>query len=558
MQLIPGASAIGRGFNILGTYSSRSLMPQIVDLGSDNRLFEYPPTGLIYAVPENSYPVESTHTTGSSYVYKTVEAFQSHFATKAQVSASYGAFSGQFNLAYGNTVNTDQSYYYCGYESDFTAWELNLNSTSQRWLSPDFVEDPDVQNLPTTFTPQNQERFFAVFRKWGTHLVTQVIVGGSLDYYEAVQTSYSSDLTKINYNVQLEYQAVFTSSKAESQTEWEQLTKTWADSRQVTVSATGGDNSVLNALNPGYGDSDVGIFDKWSSAVMTNPAVIEFTLKPLTQVFSGDQAAAVSLALEAYTNGAILAYADTDYTPNGAPGGGQVSTSWGIIANGDVAVPNPAVNPPAPTVVSPGVVAPVGGYQIALFDPLTFEQLMVHLYYQTYQPNSLTPDPSIYQAMMTDLNAVTQKGYIAAVSGFAIDLLNYPSQDFQHWLLGIGATMQGWKKFVGYPDKGGSACYIVLGRQGAAPGMALELLKAVYSPSDWLSDPWAFTMDVSGVGLTYGRTANTVTSHQIVGALPPVQGNTTPDNGKPGHGKPGHGKPGGDRPGHGRDHHGRG
>ncbi|MCU1643156.1 MAG: hypothetical protein JWN03_3431 [Nocardia sp.] len=519
MSLIPGAGAIGRGFNILGTYSTRSLMPQIVNLGSDSGSWEYPPSGITYAVPENATPVEYTNTTGSSYVYNTIDQFQSHFSQKAGVQTSYGAFSAQFDVAYSQTINTDQSYYYCIYESDFTAWELNLNHTSQQWLTPDFRDDPDVRNLPNTFTPQNQEQFFAMFRKWGTHFVGQVVVGGSLDYYEAVQTMYSSNQTQVSVNVQLEYKAVFTSTKAESQTEWEELGKSWADSRLVTVNATGGDNSVLNALNPGYGDSDVGIFDQWSSAVMKNPSVIEFSLRPLNVLFSGDQAAAVAAALEAYTNGAILSYAATDYTPGGAPGGGNVSTTWGIIANGNVAIAIPAVEPPPPTVVGPGQAAPVGGYQLALYDPLTFEQLMVHLYYQTYLPNTLTPDPSIYKAMMADLNAVNRSGYVAAVSGFGIDLLNYPSQDFQHWLLSIGATMQGWKKFIGYNNKGGSACYIVLGRQGAAPGFALEILQAVYSPNSWLEEPYYFNMDASAVGLTYGRTASTGSKSHALGSL---------------------------------------
>ncbi|MFJ4653473.1 MAC/perforin domain-containing protein [Nocardia sp. NPDC088792] len=519
MQVIPGASAIGRGFNILGTYSTRSLMPQIVNLGAETSTFEYPPTGYSYAVPENTSPVEYTNTTGSSYVYKTVEQFQGHFSQKAQVSATYGAFSGQFNLAYSNTVNTDQSYYYCGYEADFTAWELNLNHSSTQWQNADFKDDPDIKNLPTTFTPQNQEQFFAVFRKWGTHLVAQVIVGGSMDYYEAVQSAYYSDETQVNANVKLEYKAVFTSGKAESQTEWEQLGKSWADHREVTVNATGGDTSLLNSLQPGYMDSDVGVMDLWSSAVLKNPSVVEFTLRPLNVLFSGDQAFAVSAALEAYTNGAILTYADTDYTPNSAPGGGQVSTSWGIVTNGNVAVPDPAVTPPPPTVVSPGVVAPVGGYQIALYDPLTLEPFLVHLYYQTYLANSLQPDRGIYEVMLKDLKAVTKKGYLAALSGFAVDLMNTPTNDFNNWLISVGCTGQAWKKFVGYNNKGGSGCYVVLGRQGAAPGQALELLKAVYEVS-WVDQPYYFTIDSSAIGLTYGRGANVLTDHEARGALP--------------------------------------
>ncbi|GAB2511250.1 MAC/perforin domain-containing protein [Nocardia heshunensis] len=520
MSLIPGASAIGRGFNILGTYSAKSLMPQIIALGPEDKTWEYPPTGIVYQVPENAQPTESTHTTGSSYVYNTVEQFQSHFSQKAGVKASYGAFSGQFDMAYQKTVNTDQSYYYGIYEADFTAWDLLLGDRSPDSQTPAFRNDPDVKNLPDTFTPQNQEQFFSVFRKWGTHLVDRVVVGGSLDYYEAVQTSYSSNQQSVSANITLEYKAVFTSGKAESKTQWDTLGKSWSNSRLVTVSATGGDNSILDALNPSYGDNHVGIFTQWSNAVMKNPSVIEYTLKPLNHLFFGQQAAAVSDALEAYTNGAILVFGATDYTPGTAPGGGNVSTGWGIITNGNVAVASPPVEPPPPHVVGPGQVAPVGGYQLALYDPHTYEPIMCHLYYQTYLgQQSLKPNPAIYHAMMTDLNKVTQHGYVAAVSGFGIDLQNYPSQEFSNWLLSIGATMNLWKKFKGYDYKAGSCCYVVLGRQGSVQGHAIELLQAMYSPANWLEQPYLFNLNPSALGLTYARTANKALGQRGYGSL---------------------------------------
>ncbi|BEK97505.1 hypothetical protein [Nocardia seriolae] len=109
MSLIPGASAIGRGFNILGTYDAKSLTWQVINLGPVSSTWEFKPTGSTYEVPENARPVEWTHTTGTSYVYNTVEQFQSHFSQNAGVKASYGGFSGQFDLAYNKTVNTDQS-----------------------------------------------------------------------------------------------------------------------------------------------------------------------------------------------------------------------------------------------------------------------------------------------------------------------------------------------------------------------------------------------------------------------------------------------------------------
>lgn len=517
-NLIPGASLAGCGFNILGTYNANSVMPQIVSLGPVTSQWTYEPTHITYDLPQNAQAIDYTNSTGSVYLYNTREQFQSHFAQKSGVSASYGAFSGQFNLAYSKTVNTDVSYYYGIYESDFIAWELKVQNTSANWLTPEFVNDPDVQALPDTFTPQNQEQFFTVFRKWGTHYVAHVIVGGSLDYYEAVMTSYSLDETEIQSKIELEYKAVFTSAKATSEMQWKELGQNWASSRSVAVSATGGNSDPLNALNPGYGDCDSDIFNRWNDAVMQNPSVIEYNLRPLNQLFSGATATAIQDALFAYTNGAIVAYGNTEYTPGTGPAGGDLSTSWGILVNGTVTRPQPPVIAPPPHVIAPGEVVPVGGYQIALLDHHTYEPLMSHLYYQRYLPDTEIPDLAIYEQIMDDIDTIPPSSYVAVVVGFSIDLRNYPSQPFSQWLMTVGAEMTGWHKFVGYTEKGGISNYICVGRQGLVPGTAIEVFQAAFQPT-WMEAPYLFAMNASAVVLTYGGTDLSVTGSHAYGSL---------------------------------------
>lgn len=499
---IPGASVIGCGFNILGTYSTNSVLNQIISQGDPNSsTYQY--AGNTYSVPQNVDPVDYSHKLGSVYLYNTQEQFQGHYAQKSGISASYGAFSGQFNLAYSNSENTDVSTYYGIYESDLTTWELKVKQTSANWLTPEFVNDPDVQALPTTFTPDNQELFYAVFRKWGTHYVSQAVLGGSLDYYLAVLTSYSSSQTQVKANIELEYKAVFTSSKATSEVQWHMLGQDWANSRTVIVEAIGGDASPLQALSPTYGDCDSDIFTSWLDSVAANPSVIEFTLRPISLLFSGAQASAVQDALFAYANGAIVAWGASDYTPGTGPAGGNITTSWGINVNGLITAPNPPVVQPPPDVLAPGEVVPIGGYQIALLDPKSYAPLMSHLYYQSYLPDSFEPDPAIYDAMMADINTIPPNTYVAVVVGFAIDLRNYPSQSFSQWLLSVGADMTGWHKFIGYTFKGGLSNYVVVGRQGLVPGTAVENFKSVYE-SSWVDQPYLYTMEAMSVVLTYG------------------------------------------------------
>lgn len=506
MNSIPGSDVLGFGFNILGEYSTSSITSKLfVHHNQDASEFTYPPTGISYQVPDNTAVVEYTHTTGGTQVFTTRQQFQNYFSTRAGVNASYGAFSGQFNMAYSQTFNTDKSYYYGLSESDYTAWQLILEDQSSSWLSPEFTDDPTVQNLPAEFTPENQADFFAMFRKFGTHFISKVIAGGSMDYFVAVEKSFSSSEYTVEADVSLEYKAVFYSAKAEAEAEWQQLGQTWAESRIVKVDASGGDTSVLNALSPGYGDSESDVFNSWSQSVMQNPAVVNFELRPLSVLFSGSRMEAVNQALEAYTNGALLGIARADYTPGHGPDGGDFTTSSSILMCGSVVRPNPPVNPPSPTVWHPSngqdIVVPVSGFQIALFDPDTLEVIMSHIYYLDNE--SLECEQRIYPEMMRDIAGVSQDNYICTVTAFAVDLMNYPSEDFATWLASCGASLSGWRKYIGFTGSPGMVSYVCIGKRGLMPGNAVESFAMT---TDWADSPWTVgNIDASAEVLLYAN-----------------------------------------------------
>jgi hypothetical protein len=477
MNTIPGADVLGFGFNILGEYDTSSITSQLFIHANPNfSQYTFPGTQVTFEVPDNVSVIPDTEVTGSTQVFSTRKQFQSYFSAKAGLSGSYNAFSGQFNAAYSQTFNSSNSYYYGLTEANFKGWDLSLNDQSSNWISTGFKNNPAVQALPSTFTADNKQLFFDMFRQFGTHYISQVTVGGSLYYYVAVDQSFSSNQNQVDINLSLEYKAVFSSAKADAKSEWKQLTESWANSRIVKVDATGGDTSVLSALNPSYGDNDSDIFKSWSTAVMQNPAVILFQLRPLSKLFSGNQADAVSDALQAYTNGAILVNANADYTKGYGPDGGDYTTSSSIIINGTVSIPNPSVPAPEPTVYyassTEKYIVPISGFQIALFDAVTLETIFNHIYY--LDSTSLLTEGQVYTEIMKDINGVQQKDYLCTVAAFAVDLMAYPSNDFANWLSSCGAQLAGWKSYIGFCGDPGMVSYVCIGKQGLMPGNATE------------------------------------------------------------------------------------
>jgi hypothetical protein len=515
MSEIPGVGVLGYGFDALGSYDVSSVTQEIFTHQTmDAEDWEYQPSGITYQVPDNTSIIPFTTTSGSGQVFSTQQQYQGYLAAKAGISGSYGGFSGAFNFAYSQTLNTQRSWYYGLYEAEYTGWKLGLADQSASWVSSDFAEDPDVEVLPTTFTPANEDLFFAVFRKFGTHFVAQVTLGGALTYYVAVQRSYSSDEQKVEANVSLEYKAVFMSTKATAEAEWQQLGQTWASSRLVKVDAVGGSAAALNALDPGYGDSDSTEVSSWAQDVMSNPNVTDFELRPLSLLFSGDRATAVDQAIEAYLNGAVLVYANSDYTPSRGPGGSNFTTSSGIVVNGTPMRPDPAVPQPTPTIYGGNVVCPIAGYQIALLDPSDMTPILSHIYYQEWDP--WVNEPKVYDAIMADLDQVSATGYLAFVAGFAIDLMNYPSTGFAQWLGTVGASLSGWRQYISFTGSPGQASYVCLGKQGWLPGRAVEGFAAT---PNWVGYPWAATTDTSGLMLLYASSALSIEGRRAFGSF---------------------------------------
>ncbi|HVZ96678.1 MAG TPA: MAC/perforin domain-containing protein [Chitinophagaceae bacterium] len=504
MNTIPGADALGFGFNILGDYDYSSITSQLfIHKNSNASQYTYQPTNLTYAVPDNISVITNTNTTGSTQVFSSRQQFQNYFSAKAKVSGSYAGFSGQFSAAYSQTQQSDKSFYYCLSETEFTGWELLLSSQSSDWLSTAFTEDPIVQNLPSNFSKQNREQFFEMFRKFGTHFISKVTLGGNLYYYVAVEDSFSSNEQQVQVNVSLEYKAVFFSASASAESDWKQLGQNWANSRIVKVDAVGGDTSVLNALDPGYGDSDGNLVTTWAAAVMSNPSVVIFQLTSIAQLFTGDRAAAVSQALEAYMNGAIVANANADFVPARNPQNGWYVTSSSIILNGSIISPDPVVPQPPPTIWHWGngvnIAVPIGGFQIAFFDPTSFEVLMSHIYFT--DNTSLQTEQQVYATMMKDIDAVTQTGYLCVVSVFGMDLMNYPSPAFATWLSTCGAALTDWKKYISFCGSPGLISYVCIGKQGLLPGGATE---ACSLTTDWADNPWlAGSIDATAEVLLY-------------------------------------------------------
>jgi len=485
MTTIPGADVLGFGFNASEEYDLSSCTEQIFKHKNlHERDWTFSATGMSYEVPDNIAVQIDTVTTGSAQVFYTRQQFQNYFSAKVGIEGKYKFFSGQFNFAYSQTFKSESSYYYGLYDATFRGWTMKLAEQTKEWLSDGFLEY--VNSLPDSYTKENQEQFFALFRKFGTHVVTEITVGGQLYYYTAVEKSFTSDEKTIESDIKLEYKAVLLSAKAEAEVEWKQLSEKWAESRIVKVNAIGGDASILSSLVPAYGENEANAFATWKSAVMINPAITGFKLRPISVIVPASKATAISQAYDDYVNGVILVTANSDLTSQESSVDGNWTTSSLILVNNKTITPNPNIPKPASYVLpigsSPGtIICPIAGFHVVLLNPKKFDVILSRIYYQNSSNEPISDEQEIYDWILNDVAQVKATDYILVLSGFAIDAANYPSPNFANWLTscGIADGLNKWKNYIMTSGLTGQIAYCCIGQKGKIQG-AIEEFKFSY------------------------------------------------------------------------------
>lgn len=457
--MIPGASQLGFGFDILGRYNVSSLTQSILTpVSGKSSTFTY--GGVTYSVPDNVSVAQGTGdntTAGTAFVAQSRQAFQTYFSEKAGLSGSYRGFSAEFDIFFATQAQSETMYWYGLVEGSYDAWVVTLDAVE---LFANFTSDPDVEKLmsldPPVFNTQNADVFFRVFEKWGTHYVSQVTMGGGIDYVSAVETSFSSSETQISANLQLEYNAVFVDVAAKSQTDWGQLGEEWSQDRTATISATGGDTSLLNALDPTYGSNFSQAFQNWNKSIMTTPQIVGFGLRDISKLFSGDLAAATEDALSAYTNSGV--YAQAQFVP-AHPGFARS----GLIELGGKVVATPTPEPEDDS----------GGVLLTVFDGFSLSTLVNTGVWGTDLVPADKWDP-LYQAVQ----GLTQQSYIVVLAAFGMYGSLYPVPNMVTWLNACGAMLEQWRELQQGYASGFTCNYVLVGQQGLPPGQAFEKFTA--------------------------------------------------------------------------------
>jgi hypothetical protein len=286
----PGLDMLGKSYDTTGEYahydSVGSLLLQGLDLDVMTQKFTF--DSYSYAAPACCEVLKSTPATDSFVsVGATHQEYASDTASKLHLSAQYGGCAGTINASHSSEVRASSSSYYATIYETITGYYLKLKDNGQDGrlkLQQDVQDALDDSNVDAK----------TLFGKYGTHVITGVIIGGQARFSAHGSKSTFETTSEFKASAQAKYSSMSGSAKYSTTTS----TKQESVEASADVQYLGGQSSA-RYLSDGDG-SLKSAWSAWGSTVPANPAVIGFpkdTLKPLWD-FCTDESRKVALASE--------------------------------------------------------------------------------------------------------------------------------------------------------------------------------------------------------------------------------------------------------------------
>lgn len=290
VNVLPGASSLGYGFNIATATSPTTVKSQIINLNeqSGTTIQKF---GIDYLLPANVSEIDRNKNSILYNSFASESQYCNYMSAQASGSGSGWGFSAEFEASYSHLSKGETASFYGLVEANSLLWDTQLKSITGAALNPDFITA--LNKLPLSFNRETQMAYYAFFDVWGTHVINQSQVGGSLNYVVAANSS--SDLTEkaAAASMEAEYKSLFVDASVSAEAEWKNMSSGWVTSRNSQLSAIGGTPGVLNGMmgptkpewNPD--NSHIASVTEWTSTLPHNPGVISVSLTPISDVISG-------------------------------------------------------------------------------------------------------------------------------------------------------------------------------------------------------------------------------------------------------------------------------
>lgn len=270
-NLLPGASYMGYGYDVFGEYAKAEYLK--------SPLLEFDSYQTV-EVQGNSYniPSDVQYISVNTADFKSVSGLNSYqFRESLGIKANLGGSFPFFSLSVTNIFNEEQyrSNYraFCTVQNIIRKWKLTLPYTDMNKLKGMLTDE--AQNDIATLSPD------VLFNKYGTHVITELIIGARADYNTSLEKSLATSSIKNNFQVCAE--ASFkkgTGSGSYSMVTEEEL-QTFESNSFTNTKVSGGRSEYGSYI------FQTGNYDKWIESIdnIENLTIADFTNNSLIPIW---------------------------------------------------------------------------------------------------------------------------------------------------------------------------------------------------------------------------------------------------------------------------------
>lgn len=290
---VGGSQLLGRGLNRLDWAGDGKECQKVGDTESGKRPVPYKNTS--YNVGKNVSMTTVTQEHFATETFASRDEYEKHTQSSVEAAGKYGAFSAGFKATFGSDIKQLEEREAALYSHTVRLWKLALEVDPAN-ATESFKTR--VGELPKTFDPGTPKPFFDFFVDFGADIVSEVFVGGSLNYAMTALKSFLSQTNTLDAMVKAEYGAFVNGSASTSISE---TIKKNVAHRNANLTTQGGTHSInFNAADPSNCNAD---FGKWRESLPDDPRVVELKLTPVYRfVKESDTRKALEQAYQWYTS----------------------------------------------------------------------------------------------------------------------------------------------------------------------------------------------------------------------------------------------------------------
>lgn len=426
-------NSLGRGFDIFGAYNMDALIP--------NRIFDWNKAATYESAPFLQAPrtlpsivslTPQTMTHSLDITATSRAEVQTKIATHAGVEASYGPFSGEFNLNFSQESDSRSSYFY-GLKKAFIALGyINLDTNDAAYLANGFAKR--VAELPDQATDATMRSFVEFFQDYGFYYVDRLDIGGELNLAISVKTESHLNTRDISSGMQLAYNGLF-SGALKVDASFEEKWKTFSENSNVRVRAIGGKPDVADALahidpkNPNTDSRD--LVQQWTQTLNYSPAVMNMHFSGIWKLCGSKR----QVVEQAFKNFGVTMMPKVSLTSS--PAGPRLMIGGKAI--------------------SVEVGTDRCGFQLTVLNrrKVLDDDGVVHSKFYSYAADRRTPLPEklkVYTQMLDDIRSLKldNPGHIACLISYNMGHLTFPPRSFYQFLSEAGGGsedgLKQWEK----------------------------------------------------------------------------------------------------------------